>query len=355
MTAPELDDRHVLAAANADAPTSSGRSPAGDRLPTTVIHYSRHDPRYVTGGVERFARTLELIFERVEYLTPGDRRDRRAALDRRVPIICDNQRVLDWPEDHPVIGFQHGVGAVKFQATRSFSHWLLARAQARAARRTRTLWVACAQWVAAAFKRLHGTEVNHVVYYTTDCGRFDGRLENRGSRLVLHDARTPHKGRALIPLLQEALPAWTFEPLGCPPEAVPDRMRRARAFIHLSRYEGNSLVCNEAMAMNLPCLFTRVGLMTDLEAPTDVSLMDVSEAYGVPAHLIARVGTFLRTLDERTFNPRAWVLAHSSPDVGLAAWSRVLAAFEEMSGWNLEWRPRRPPAPDPISFGPPSD
>ena len=44
---------------------------------------------------------------------------------------------------------------------------------------------------------------------------------------------------------------------------MPDRFRQGAAFLHLSRYEGNSIVCNEAMAMDLPCLFTRVGLMRD--------------------------------------------------------------------------------------------
>jgi len=47
-------------------------------------------------------------------------------------------------------------------------------------------------------------------------------------------------------------------------------MRKARAFIHLSSYEGNSIVCNEAMAMNLPCMFTDVGLMRDSGRPQDV-------------------------------------------------------------------------------------
>lgn len=304
-----------------------------DRLPLTVIHYSRYDPRTTTGGVERFALTLERIFERVEYLTPGGVRERRDAIARHVPVICDNQCVLDWPDDHPVIGFQHGVGRVKFEATRSFSHWLLARAQARAAKRPRTLWVACAQWVASAFKRLHGTDVRHIIYYPVDCEQFDGRLENTGSRLILHDARTRHKGRPLIPKLQSAFQDWSFEPLSCPPEDVPNRMRKARAFIHLSRYEGNSLVCNEAMAMNLPCLFTRVGIMADPAAPTDVSALDVDDAYGSRDRLVERVGTFLRSLDERGPHPRDWVLAHANVVRSVARWRRVITDFEELSGW----------------------
>ena len=243
--------------------------------------------------------------------------------------------VHPYADGHPVIGFQHGVGAAKFQATGSFSHWNLARRQKRAAGRPRTLWVASAQWIASAFESLYGTQVRHVIYYPTDSDRFDGRLENAGSRLVLHDARTRHKGSALIPVLQSALPDWSFEPLACRPEQVPDRMRKAKAFVHLSRYEGNSLVCNEAMAMNLPCLFTRVGLMTDPAAPGDVALMDVDEAYGDRERLIGRVAAFLNGIDDRVWNPRAWVLADASLATAAAGWRRVIADFEEMSGWNL--------------------
>jgi hypothetical protein len=124
-------------------------------LPLSVIHYSHEDPRTSIGGVQGFARNLERLFAEVRYLTPGSR-NRRAALTSRVPIICDNQLVLDWPPEHPVIGFQHGVAAVKYQATGSLGHWRLARAQRRAAARPNTLWVACARWIAEAFGALHG-------------------------------------------------------------------------------------------------------------------------------------------------------------------------------------------------------
>jgi len=303
------------------------------RIPLTVIHYSSRHPRVAAGGVERFARTLELIFERVEYLTPACQKERRDALSRQVPVICDNQLVRDWPDGYPVIGFQHGVGAVKFQATRSLAHWRLARAQKRAARRTQTLWVACAEWVASAFDRLYGNRARHVIYYSVDYDRFDARLDNVDSRLILHDARTRHKGKALIPRLVSAFNGWRFEPLACRPEEVPDRMRKARAFIHLSRYEGNSLVCNEEMAMNLPCLFTRVGLMNDPAAPTDVTLVDADIAFGSHGRLIETVDAFLQS--ERPRDPRAWVLAHAAPSRSIHGWRRVMADFQEMSGWSL--------------------
>lgn len=302
-----------------------------DKLPYHVVHYAANDPEVVTGGVETFARNLRLVFEEVTYMTPATRDVARVQRES-LPVICDNQFVPDWPEEMPVIGFQHGVGAVKFAATRSFNHWRLRRKQRRAARRPNTLWVACAAWVGETSGQLYGNAAAHVIYYPVDTERFDGRLENEGSRLILHDARLEHKGRDLMPALEAAFPDWRFEPLNCKPADVPDRMRTARAFLHLSRYEGNSLVCNEAMAMNLPCCFTRVGLMRDRNRPSDVYVIDRDVAYRDPVRLRAEVGRFLGTLETRTYNPRAWVLANATMKHSYEGWKAVMADFQRRFG-----------------------
>ncbi len=308
------------------------------KIPLTVIHYSADDPRTTIGGVQTFARNLTPLFDNVQFMTPRDC-DFDYAVKNCIPVICDNQHVVHWPKRHPVIGFQHGVGAVKFNITHSRVHRRLARAQRRAAKRQNTLWVANAEWVAAGFRRLYGNRVDHVIYYPVDVDRFDAKLENTGSRLILHDARTKHKGKALIEEVKMAFPKWQFEPLDCRPDQVPDRMRHARAFIHLSRYEGNSIVCNEAMAMNLPCMFTAVGLMQDRNRPTDVFLVDPDEIYGHRGYLVKEVGTFLESLDCQTYNPRAWILANATLEISLASWTRVMTHFQQMSGWNLGMMP----------------
>ena len=308
------------------------------KISLAVLHYSAHDPRTTVGGVQTFARNLTLLFEEVRFATPKDC-DFDLIVKHNIPVICDNQHVVDWPAGHPVIGFQHGVGAVKFNVTRSRGHRRLARAQRRAAKRQNTLWVANAEWVAAAFGRLYGNRVDHVIYYPVDVARFDAQLDGEGSRLILHDARTKHKGEALIEEIKKGFPKWQFEPLDCKPDLVPDRMRHARAFIHLSRYEGNSIVCNEAMAMNLPCMFTAVGLMQDRNRPTDVYLVDPDKIYGSRGSLIKEVGTFLESLDSRIYNPREWILANATPDISLDAWNRVMTHFQQMSGWNLGMMP----------------
>jgi glycosyltransferase involved in cell wall biosynthesis len=299
-----------------------------DRLPFRVVHYGGSDPRTTTGGVETFARNLGLVFDEVAFMTPRTLDPERVRREKSV-VICDNQFVLDWPEDIPVIGFQHGVGAVKFRATWSLSHWLLSRKQRQAARRPRTLWVACAQWIAETFEARHGNGASHVVYHPIDVERFDGQLNNDGSRLVLHDARFKHKGRDLIPGLEAAFPAWRFEPLDCQPEEVPDRMREACAFIHLSRYEGNSIVCNEAMAMDLPCFFTRVGLMQDEDRPDDVYVIDPDVAYDDPDRLKAEVGRFLSSLAEHDYHPREWVLNHATQKQSRKRWQAAMSDFKE--------------------------
>jgi len=235
--------------------------------------------------------------------------------------------VRDWPEEVPVIGFQHGVAAVKFQATRTLGHWRLARAQRRAAQRPNTLWVACAQWVAEACGRLYGNRAEQVIYYPVDTERFDGKRSPE-PRLLLHDARTENKGSRLMPRLQQAFPDWSFEPIGVPPEQVADRLRRSAAFIHLSRYEGNSLVCNEAMAMDLPCLMSRVGLFRDREGPTEVFPLEPALLRGRLARLESEVRRFLSSLGQRRYHPRDWILEHATLAHAERGWREVMLAYQ---------------------------
>lgn len=297
-------------------------------LPLPVIHYSREDPRTTVGGVQRFARNLERIFAEVRYLTP-DSPGREQAARSGVPIICDNQLVRDWPEEIPVIGFQHGVAAVKFQATRTLGHWRLWRAQRRAAGRPNTLWVACARWVAEACGRLYGNRAEHVIYYPVDTEPFDGR-RNPEPRLLLHDARTENKGSRLIPRLQRAFPDWRFELLGVQPEQVPDRLRRGAAFLHLSRYEGNSLVCNEAMAMDLPCLMSRVGLFREgnSEGPTEVWTVEPGLLRGRITKLESELRRFLASLGQRSYHPREWILEHATLAHAERGWREVMLDYQ---------------------------
>lgn len=300
-------------------------------LPIAIAHYGRNDPDARVGGVETFARNLRLVFEDVALLHPRSP-ELRAWARRGLPIVCDNQLVLDWPAEVPVIGFQHGVAAVKVTHTHSLTDWRLARRQAKAARRGHTVWVACAQWISHTFGRLHGNAARHVIYHQVDLDRFDGQRRDVDPRLVLHDARSEPKGKALVERLGAAFPGWKLEPLSCAPKDVPDRMRRARAFVHLSRYEGNSIVCNEAMAMDLPCLFTRVGLMQDEDGPTEVEVIDAERAFGDPAWLVARFGAFLDGLEAREVHPRRWVVEHAHLDVARAGWQRVVDDWRALRG-----------------------
>jgi hypothetical protein len=306
----------------------------GARLDRSIVHYALHDPRAVRGGVETFARTLESIFREVRYMTP-ETLDLELIRRERLPVICDNQWVLDIPENIPAIGFQHGVAFRKFLALRERGTLELARRQARAARRKNTLWVACARWIGETFERLHGNGARHVVYHPVDLERFDGSSPGSDEKLLLHDGRTPHKGSRVYPLLARAFPEWRFEPLDCAPADVPARFRQGRAFLHLSSYEGNSIVCNEAMAMNLPCLFTDVGLMLDGFA-LDVSVVPRSAVHGLLARfrrgtLIESVRDFLHSLEHRRYAPRAWVEENAAYPVARRRWSEALHSYDALS------------------------
>ena len=237
-------------------------------LDRAVVHYALNDPRVVRGGVETFALTLRKFFREVLYMTPATR-DEALVRERRLPVICDNHWVLDWPEGIPVIGFQHGVARVKFEAIGDRETGELGRRQARAARRPNTHWVACARWISEKSGALYGNRAASVIYHPVDLELFDGVRHAEGSRLIIHDGRTPHKGSHIYPWLAAKLDGYRFESLDVPREQVPARLAQAAAFLHLSSYEGNSVMCTEAMAMNLPCLFTRVGLLLD-GLPLDV-------------------------------------------------------------------------------------
>lgn len=302
------------------------------RISSTIVHYGQHNPLKLTGGVETFARNLGIAFEEVVFMTP-ETRDERLVLEKRWPVICDNQHVLDWPEHIPVIGFQHGVALRKLLAISTWDCAELAYRQFRASRRPRTLWVACAAWIRDLFARMHGRRAEHIVYHAVDLDRFDGRLDNQGSRLVLHDGRTPHKGRDLYPRLSKAFPDYDFQPLACSTEQVPERMRKARAFLHLSLYEGNSIVCNEAMAMDLPCLFTKVGLLLDRGLDLDVATINTRKAFRDPDALVETVRRFLSSLNERAYHPRRWVAENASVDENRRRWQAVIDDFEARSWW----------------------
>ncbi len=303
------------------------------RIPRTVVHHSRFDPRRATGGVETFARNLELVFEKVEYSTP-ETLDVERVRREKLPVICDNQHVLDWPEEVPVIGFQHGVAAKKLWSAPSIDQARMVLRQRRAAKRPNTLWVACARWISRTFEQKHGRPADFIVYHAVNVERFDGVRPAVDPKLVLHDARTAHKGKHLVERLARRIPEFKFEPLSCKPEEVPDRMRRGAAFLHLSRYEGNSIVCNEAMAMNLPCFFTQVGLMLDGAEQFDVRTISARDAFHRSRRLEEAVRGFLHEVESgRHFEPRRWTLDHASPELNRKAWSDVLEGFDARARW----------------------
>jgi len=292
-------------------------------LDRTVVHLGKHDPRARTGGVEAFARSLQLVFREVLFMTPATLDFDRVRRER-LALVCDNQYLRYVPRELPAIGFQHGVAFDKARVTRRLGDARMAFAQYRVASRQRVVWVACAEWISRRFAELHGNRANHIIYHPVDLERFDGRLANAGSRLVLHDARSEPKGKSSIAALAASLPEYRFEPLACTPSEVPDRMRTARAFVHLSRYEGNSIVCNEAMASDLPCLFTRVGLFRDQERPTDVALIEPETARRDQKELVRVAREFLASVETRRYRPRAWSLRHASLPIVRERWARAV-------------------------------
>ena len=65
------------------------------KIPIKVAHYGRFDPRVRTGGVETFARNLQIVFEEVEFLTP-EAQNPDAIIASKPPVVWDTQMVSDW-------------------------------------------------------------------------------------------------------------------------------------------------------------------------------------------------------------------------------------------------------------------
>lgn len=300
------------------------------KVAARVVHYGANDPQTYRGGVESFARNLRLIFDEVSFMWEGHLDVERVRREKLL-VICDNHWATDWPQDIPVVGFQHGVAAVKSSTTGNRTGRKMAKRQAKAAKRDNTVWVACAQWIASTFAALHGNGAHHVIYHQVDLERFDGLRRDTDPKLILHDARGAHKGEAEVAALTRRFPDWKLEPLACEPSEVPDRMRRAAAFLHMSRYEGNSIVVNEALAMDLPCFVTKVGLMKDEARPDDVYIVDPEKAFADADYLDREFAAFLRSLSTRTYNPRAWTLANAHIDVAREKWRAVVEQWAQ--GW----------------------
>ncbi len=300
------------------------------KVAARVVHYGANDPQTHRGGVEAFARNLRLVFDEVSFMFPGNL-DIDKVRREELMVVCDNHWVTDWPTELPVVGFQHGVAAVKASITGNRTGRAMARRQAKAAKRKNTIWVACAEWIATTFEALHGNGAKHVIYHQVDLDRFDGDRSDTDPRLVLHDARGAHKGEAQVAGLTRRFSDWKLEPLACEPAEVPNRMRRAAAFVHLSQYEGNSIVLNEALAMDLPCFVTKVGLMNDEARPRDVHIIDPARAFADPDELDREFAEFLRSLSSRVYAPREWTLAHAHLDVVRDKWRMVAEQ------WRAAW------------------
>ena len=126
------------------------------KIPLNIVYYNDKDTILTTGGEQTFAKGLRLIFHNVEYMTPKNL-DLEYILTKQIPVICTNEMVSDIPEDIPVIGFQHGVGAIKHSVTRSSGHKRLKKSQEKSSKRRNTIWIACADWIASKFEELYGT------------------------------------------------------------------------------------------------------------------------------------------------------------------------------------------------------
>ena len=87
--------------------------------------------------------------------------------------------------------------------------------------------------------------------------------------------------------------------------------------------------------MNLPCMFTSVGLMQDENRPKDIFLIDTDKAYKDRDKLIKETGLFLESLSNKNYNPRGWVLKNAIATMSHKKWEQTMIEFQKLSGWSL--------------------
>ena len=99
--------------------------------------------------------------------------------------------------------------------------------------------------------------------------------------------------------------------------------------------ERNSIVCNEAMAMDLPCIFTDVGLARDAkrgQVELDVALLDAKRCFESTAYLVEQVGQQLATLGRVRRSPRRFMLEHATPAAARERWRAVIEDLASLRG-----------------------
>ena len=168
--------------------------------------------------------------------------------------------------DYAVIGVQYTCWAEHGLRCRSKEHLALGRMQSDAAKRGRTLWVACSDW-AAYHCRLHaGVRADRIIYGGVDIDTFipSERQRTRSTKrpVVLHHATHVNKGHHLLAGLEKALGgAFELRELRCEPHEVPEAMRQADIWLSLSASSGLPTTVLEAMSCGLIVVGTNVGVL----------------------------------------------------------------------------------------------
>jgi len=298
-----------------------------------IIHhcrYSVHHPQ--KGGVENFGLNLKNIFKKVHFTLPGDITPDlvRLVQAKNIPIICDYHSVLDWPEEVKTIGFQHGCAQLRGEITGETMLKEIGREQVVASKRRNAVWVADSQWVSDMCEKYYGRSAEYIIYHAVSDDFFrNSRTHQRVPvTKVFHDARLAHKGRDIIPVLQEAFPKISFIQLQCKHSKIIDVLKDCDVFMHLSKYEGNSIMCNEVMALNIPLVTTDVGLFHEDLGVEEIRIVPVGGCFGENKdRLIEIFGQYVSALNNRKIGVEKinqWHQSHATNAHNEILWRQVV-------------------------------
>ena len=250
-----------------------------------IVVANHHTWNQWTGGTERFTEYLREAIG-CDVRSPADPH----RLGKYEWVISNADLGLDWASNK--ICFFHGLWK-QLHVNLGITSGTEEERQRQAAQRKDVYLVAASNSVASQLECWYQVSKNkiRVISHGIPLDVWRPALSNPKSirPRILHVATDIVKAREIIPVLQRILPDFDFvlvyRRIGLP--ATPELYQRGDIFLHLSRYEGNSYACMEALACGLPSVLTDVGFFAEgfndwekigMKITIDTSLEDVARA-----------------------------------------------------------------------------
>lgn len=271
------------------------------------------------GGVPKFAWYLQKAVGGEVYAVRNGGNDN---WDNGLPVVDGN--LSKWIGDIPIVSVVHGTW--KEFAIRndwpSFCHGEVADQDVQWKRKN-VICAAVSHASARQLKQHHGVEAKAVIYNCVDTGLYVPKQPSNKKPVIVYAANDKNKGSDRAHQINLLIgDKFEMRYLGARPGQEQDKFVQADIYIHPSRYEGNSFACLEAMSCDIPGVYTKCGLMEDMDAKDVGGIVPWDASPKVLADEIVRV------YEERDkYHPREWVLKNATFEIFKDKWTNFLKEY----------------------------